>query len=69
MSLLGLGDIAEIIGATSEAVAGVMPVRRQIVPCPTCGTDVGGLLAGCVKPRCISADIDFTRAYERGCEQ
>lgn len=40
--------------------------RTQRAFCPTCGAAVPGLLAGCNKPACITAEIDeFARDDRR----
>lgn len=65
MSLINLREIDEM---ATPVVTVLKPRRVQLRPCPRCGDDMPGLLGTCRKPRCVSADIAFTKLYERGCE-
>ncbi|MER7331608.1 MULTISPECIES: hypothetical protein [unclassified Micromonospora] len=37
----------------------------QPVTCPHCGDPVAGLLTGCDKPACRTADLDYDMAFVR----
>ncbi|MFJ8687374.1 hypothetical protein [Micromonospora wenchangensis] len=49
---------------------GVLPsAQPRLVFCPTCGGRVGSLLAGCPKPVCRRADLDYDAAFDRRYDQ
>lgn len=39
--------------------------RRLLVSCPTCGVPLPGLLAGCDKPLCLTAELDYDALFVR----
>lgn len=41
------------------------PVVAQLIPCPTCGSQVASLLDGCDRPACRRDDLNDDRAMER----
>ncbi|WP_328344901.1 hypothetical protein [Micromonospora sp. NBC_00421] len=44
---------------------GVLPsAQTRRVSCPTCGGRAGSLLAGCGKPACRRADLDYDAALD-----
>lgn len=43
----------------------MLPPRPTYAYCPTCRGRVAGLLAGCVRPLCRTADLDYDAALNR----
>lgn len=41
------------------------PCHNQQAVCPTCGGEVGSLLAACWKRACLTADADYDAAIDR----
>ncbi|MEV0214242.1 hypothetical protein [Micromonospora sp. NPDC050695] len=43
-------------------------LSTQQVACPTCKAPVGSLLAACLKPKCLTADLDYDAAIDARCD-
>lgn len=43
----------------------LLPLGTSYVYCPHCGNRLNGLLAGCDRRTCLTAELDHDRAFER----